>query len=196
MADELTTLGDDLLCDGVAKGNLEIEQHGGDRVGLTEQSLHCLLHTNSSGCLVREGDIEATATNNTTAAAAATVRSLYGLHAETLPIHVNQIRALVRFFVSLGYIATMSLYMRLLREVVQNMSAPHAYARFLFQAQLYYYFFWYILISSAHDVDWLFWAMLIAQNIHYILTNTGVYEDIMSHFHLLYSRKFRLCLQP
>jgi hypothetical protein len=48
----------------------------------------------------------------------------------------------------------------------------------LYIGQLYYYMFWYLLIVEEKPTDWTFWAMLLLQNLNYILMNTGIYEDL------------------
>ena len=89
-------------------------------------------------------------------------------------LHVSQ--DMSRYFVSLGYMVTMAIYIRILRAVVSNLSAPNLFARFLFQAQLYSYFFYYMLISATRNIDALFWAMLISINANYIMSNTKLYD--------------------
>ena len=48
--------------------------------------------------------------------------------------------------------------------------------------------FWYLLIVEEKPTDWTFWAMLLLQNLNYILMNTGVYEDLNALRLLIYKR--------
>ena len=73
----------------------------------------------------------------------------------------------------------MTLYMHLLRRVVASMSAPNLYPRFLFHAQLYYYMAYYLLVSASREMDLLFWTMVISMNAYYVVTNTGVVDDVV-----------------
>ena len=81
---------------------------------------------------------------------------------------------------SLIFLVVMTLYVVVLKIVVQRMSTKHTSSRFLYVGQLYYYMFWYLLIVEEKPTDWTFWAMLLLQNLNYILMNTGVYEDLNS----------------
>ena len=81
---------------------------------------------------------------------------------------------------SLIFLVVMTMYVVVLKIAVQRMSTKHTSSRFLHVGQLYYYMFWYLLIVEEKPTDWTFWAMLLLQNLNYILMNTGVYEDLKS----------------
>ena len=65
-----------------------------------------------------------------------------------------------------------------MEEITKNMSAPHIFARFIFHAQVFYYLFFYILLSTPRKMDMLFFSMLITYNLHYVFKNTGIYKDL------------------
>ena len=89
---------------------------------------------------------------------------------------------------SLIFLVVMTLYVVVLKFVVQRMSTKYTSSRFLYVGQLYYYMFWYLLIVEEKPTDWTFWAMLLLQNLNYILMNTGVYEDLNSLRLIVYKK--------
>ncbi len=92
----------------------------------------------------------------------------------------------IRYLVSFGYLFFMMIYIRLLKKVIQSMSAPFTYARFLFHAQFYCYSCYYILVSTARRLDFLFFFILFVMNVYYVLNNTGTLSEWMD-------RLFRKC---
>jgi hypothetical protein len=89
---------------------------------------------------------------------------------------------------SLIFLMVMTMYVVVLKFVVQRMATKYSSSRFLYVGQLYYYMFWYLLIVEEKPTDWTFWAMLLLQNLNYVLMNTGVYEDLNSLRVLVYTK--------
>ena len=83
-----------------------------------------------------------------------------------------------KVFCSWVFLVLMTTYMMVLKSVVRRMGRKYTTTRFLYIGQLYYYMFWYLLIVEEKPTDWTFWAMLLLQNLNYILMNTGIYEDL------------------
>lgn len=76
------------------------------------------------------------------------------------------------------FLLLMTTYLLTLKYVVQRMATKYTSSRYLYVGQLYYYMFWYLLVVEEKPTDWTFWAMLMLQNLNYVLMNTGVYEDL------------------
>jgi hypothetical protein len=69
-----------------------------------------------------------------------------------------------------------------------SQAAPNLYPRFLFHAQLYYYACYYLLVSASREMDVLFWTMVVSMNVYYVVTNTGVADDVVRY---AFSRRCR-----
>jgi hypothetical protein len=52
---------------------------------------------------------------------------------------------------------------------------------FLFLGQLYFYVFWYLLVASDFPVDGLYWSMLVLSNVHFALSNTSSYGEVIAN---------------
>jgi hypothetical protein len=87
---------------------------------------------------------------------------------------------LVRLVVIIGFVIVMQAYLVLLTSVVSNMTEPHSSPEFLFLGQLYFYVFWYLLVASDFPVDALYWSMLVLSNVHFALSNTSSYGEVIA----------------
>lgn len=89
--------------------------------------------------------------------------------------------ALATTAISFAYMASMQVYLILLRWVCRNMSSQHLFPRFHFVAQMYYYLFWYMMlmvISPGGVQDWSFWVMVAMLNGNYLVSNVGVLQHL------------------
>ncbi|TYZ64807.1 hypothetical protein PybrP1_006541 [[Pythium] brassicae (nom. inval.)] len=79
--------------------------------------------------------------------------------------------------VSVLYLLAMQGYFFVITHVVNAMAEPFAHPSLLYIGQLYYYMFWYLLVGSDAPIDALYWGMLLLNNVHIALLNTGIYTD-------------------
>jgi hypothetical protein len=86
---------------------------------------------------------------------------------------------LTKFAVSLGFMGVMQGFFAIMRVVTERMAEKGAFPQFRFIGQLYFYYFWYLLMGGTSALNYTFWLMLWVQNLHYILTNTGVYAELL-----------------
>eukprot|EP00455_Lapot_gusevi_P003030 TRINITY_DN11252_c0_g1_i5.p1 TRINITY_DN11252_c0_g1~~TRINITY_DN11252_c0_g1_i5.p1 ORF type:complete len:428 (+),score=105.22 TRINITY_DN11252_c0_g1_i5:288-1571(+) len=96
----------------------------------------------------------------------------------TMSVFNLQKEGILRFSLTVGYIVVMQTYFFILGYCIQFMTGTSLYPRFYFVGQLYYYAFWYAFLNSA-PIDASFFFMMALMNLHYILTNTGLYGDII-----------------
>nr|CCA14918.1 transmembrane protein putative [Albugo laibachii Nc14] len=86
--------------------------------------------------------------------------------------------SVVKFGISMLYLTVMQCYFHVMTRVVTHMAEPFAHPSLLYIGQLYYYMFWYIMVSSETPIDGLYWAMLLLNIIHIAFLNTGFYSDM------------------
>lgn len=84
----------------------------------------------------------------------------------------------IKLGVSVLYLLVMQGYFFVITHVVNAMAEPFAHPSLLYIGQLYYYMFWYILVGSDAPIDALYWGMLLLNNVHIALLNTGIYTDV------------------
>lgn len=104
---------------------------------------------------------------------------VFGLIESTARGQTPEWVSMVKFSLSVGYVTGMALYFMMLSRVTSMMCEANIYPRFLFMPQVFYYFFWYLLLGSESVYDWLFWAMLLLMNANYIMGSTGMYLDLL-----------------
>ncbi|RLN53469.1 hypothetical protein BBJ29_005044 [Phytophthora kernoviae] len=83
----------------------------------------------------------------------------------------------LKLAISVLYLLLMQGYFFVITHMVNSMSEPFAHPSLLYVGQLYYYVYWYILVSSDTPIDALYWGMLLLNNIHIAFLNTGIYTD-------------------
>lgn len=83
----------------------------------------------------------------------------------------------MKFTVSIVFLLVMQGYFHMLVRVVQNLSKPFHHPSLLYIGQLYFYMFWYLLVGNDAPIDNLYWGMLLVNNIHIVVANTGLYGD-------------------
>lgn len=86
--------------------------------------------------------------------------------------------SVIKFGISMVYLAVMQCYFHVMTRVVTQMAEPFAHPSLLYIGQLYYYMFWYIMVSSETPIDGLYWAMLLLNIVHIAFLNTGFYSDM------------------
>ena len=86
--------------------------------------------------------------------------------------------SVIKFGASLLFLVLMQGYFYVLGKAVRNMSEAYAHPSLLYIGQMYYYIFWYMLVSDDAPIDILYVGLLFLNNIHIVLANTGVYMDL------------------
>jgi hypothetical protein len=103
--------------------------------------------------------------------------------------HFEASRDVLLCIISCAFLVMMQAYLFLVTRFIQTASALHAYPSLLYSGQLYYYLFWYLIVTSTENtkhatsssMDGLYIAMIIMSNLHVVLANTGIYSDITQY---------------